>query len=57
MEAMEAARFNIYWYLSLITPLLFMAVATYRRKKSIMWSGAVASLVAIALSIRASRRL
>ena len=46
MEAMEAARFNIYWYLSLLTPLLVMAVATYRRKKSIMWSGAAASLVA-----------
>lgn len=46
MEAMAAARFNIYWYLSLLAPLLIMAAATYWRKKSILWSGVVASLVA-----------
>lgn len=46
MEAMEAARFNVYWYLSFAVPLIVMAVATYRRKKSLLWVGVVASLVA-----------
>ena len=46
MEAMEAARFNVYWYLSLVVPFFIMAAATYWRKKSILWTGVVVSLLA-----------
>ena len=49
MEAMEAARFNIYWYLSLAAPLVVMAVATYWRKKPVLWIGFIVSLVATCL--------
>ena len=42
---MAAARFNSYWYLSLLAPLLIMGAATYWRNKSVLWAGAVASLV------------
>jgi hypothetical protein len=43
---MEAARFNVYWYLSLFAPAVIMVVATYRRRKLLLWTGVGASLVA-----------
>ena len=54
MKAMDAARFNVYWYLSLAIPFLLMIVVTYWRKKSILWSGVAVSLVATYLLCNAA---
>ncbi len=49
MEEMAAARFNIYWYLSLIVPAAVMLIATYRHKRSTLASGALLSVIAVYL--------
>lgn len=36
MNAMEAARFNVYWYVSIFAPALIMLFATYWRRRSIL---------------------
>lgn len=45
MNEMEAARFNIYWFLSFIAPAAIMIIAAYRHKRYIMVLGALLSLV------------
>jgi hypothetical protein len=45
MDAMEAARFNGYWFLSLLAPAFVMLLVTYWRKKAVFVSGVVISLV------------
>lgn len=54
MEEMHAARFNIYWYLSLAVRLVVMAVATYWRRKPLLWAGVAVSLVATYLLCNAA---
>lgn len=43
---MAAARYNIYWFLSLIVPAVVMLVATYRERRRWLLLGALTSFVA-----------
>ena len=54
MNEMAAARFNIFWYLSLVAPLVIMLAATYWRRKSVLWLGACVSVVATYLLCNAA---
>jgi hypothetical protein len=46
MDAMIAARFNTYWFLSLAVPAVAMLFTTFWRKRYIFIAGAVVSLLA-----------
>ncbi len=45
MEPMLAARFNIYWFLSIVAPAVVMLAAAYWHRRSIFVVGVVLSLV------------
>ena len=45
MESMFAARYNIYWYLSFVAPMVIMLIGTLRRKKSFLMIAILISLV------------
>jgi len=46
MGEMEAARFNVYWFLWLLVPAIIMLAATYRRRRWFLVVGVVLSLSA-----------
>jgi|SRR5215831_6665641 len=54
MNEMEAARFNVYWYLSLVVPAIIMLGVSCWRRKPILWLGIVVSLVATYLLCNAA---
>ena len=41
---MDSARFNVFWFLSLLAPVAVMFVATYFRRRSILVVGILLSL-------------
>ena len=43
---MDAARFNIFWFLSLLAPAAIMITASFARQKWVAWFAAVISLAA-----------
>jgi hypothetical protein len=44
MDPMLAARFNVYWFLSILAPALIMLAATYWRRRPVLIVGALLSL-------------
>jgi|GEM_PF-5946580 len=45
MEELVAARFNLFWYLSLIAPAAIMLTVTYFSRKTLLITGIVLSLL------------
>lgn len=45
MEHLIAARYNLFWYLSLIAPAVIMLFFTSMRKKNLMIIGVIISLI------------
>jgi hypothetical protein len=45
MEELYAARYNIFWYLSLFVPAAIMIISTFWHKKSILIVGIFVSLI------------
>jgi hypothetical protein len=45
MDAMNMARFNIYWYLSLLIPAFVMLIVTYKKSKPLFLAGIIISIL------------